>query len=1024
MAKPKKYISVFDPIEGIDAPSAPPTPSIAASPIQEEATLPPSALSKTLTDISSFAPHSALPVNIYDLPTAVEESPAAKLAKIVMAMIQPSTPGASQTREGFLSRGVTTGVNELSKMGEAPLFQAQDKVQALVQTALENMKRGFAPGSVAGKVAISPLEFINKEMPLGPGGIINAALYMDMLKSGIKFAARKLFPKALTPKPNVPWEPLPIPEDVLLRQNQEAIAKGRQTALQELMNLVTKKPTVAVKKKVELPIPLSNKLPPLVPTTEPSTPPVSPSNPFEIAKETTKGVSNLFMDAFEAALYDKKQSIAYQTLSLLEKGQLKVSQLKNIPGIIDKLENIPYPLEDKYSKEIADWLRKATKGSGQTLQVWSALQKWLDTTTNSLKEVFKTDLLNPPAGSKQFQNFVNVLATGLHKVGSIGIKGGEFLDELSSTWVKLLLSGVSTAVKVPISSTMLSAVQLFNDSLEALYRTTVLKQPLKSAFAPVIQDMAAPIRKGADMAHFILHKGEHGVLKPLYDFMETPEGQEFAKNLYHIPDLKKVKYSSLKNVGDFFASAFSFMEETIRSTVADAVISGRISQKAGKILWSPQEYIEVLKKLPQDKYGDLVGGAAREAMDISLNLPASTAPMKRLGSFLDSVPFLRSFGPFTTIFENSVARMLRVSPIGALRIFTPENFLTLAREDPRKAAGIAGEAIISAGIMFGAWNLRNSEYAGEAFGEVAIPLDDGTKKYYDLSWMPVIGPYLFLSDIAKKALHINQDTGSPMPEAISQAINTYDMKTLFAVLGTGKLVDASLYILATASNKSPKDFIEKLQKHIGVILGGFATPISNIKNAVSIFSDEENKMRDTSEFPMTGQFLNRVPYLSQKLPEKFTATQEGTQLPNQPVLKALGFNFYGKSPLKAALDRLNMSQYDVDNPNFGNLELALDVKNKARMIVGNKILNDLNRLVQSSEFLRLPEHAKGDAPSQEKIIRSQAQLWYRTVNTPEILAIIQREEKEKEENALVKERIDEIRDKELLEELSVRNLFK
>lgn len=402
------------------------------------------------------------------------------------------------------------------------------------------------------------------------------------------------------------------------------------------------------------------------------------------------------------------------------------------------------------------------------------------------------------------------------------------------------------------------------------------------------------------------------------------------------------------------------------SVAKDGKVWGAIDQgvQAANILNRTQEFIirrgifqnaldkemrtrgaDLAEIIKTNNIGAIPHDAVRAAVETSLNKTFATTPewgtmSRKLIDAINAIPGANLAIPFPRFMYNAIKFQYEYSPMGVLSYLSAGERAAFAAGDVQKVS----KAIIGSGMLGAAMLMRNDDNAGEKWYEYRK--DDGS--YVDLRPFNPFASYLFVADVIKKQKDgtLYKLTGAD----IAQGLLSTNMRA-----GTG------LYILDNALNLMSKTADEKklgtkAAELTGDFLAGFLTPLTPLRDAYDQITAGQSIQRDTRQEPFLGPMKNRLPVLSQTLPEAELPTREGPKVTENPLLRqATGLTISGpKNALEKELDRLGFDRREV-LASTGDKEL--DRKYAGAM--GTVFERMLVPLVESEGFAGQPDTVKG-----------------------------------------------------------------
>lgn len=266
--------------------------------------------------------------------------------------------------------------------------------------------------------------------------------------------------------------------------------------------------------------------------------------------------------------------------------------------------------------------------------------------------------------------------------------------------------------------------------------------------------------------------------------------------------------------------------------------------------------------------------------------------------------------PFPRFMMNAMKFQFDYSPAGFAKLLTAAERAKFAKGD----VSAVSKAIVGSSMLYGAYQFRNSENAGEKWYEGRLP--DG--RTVDLRPYFPAAPYLLVADLIKRA----QDN------TLDQAFETKDI--LQGLSGAQFRAGTGLYVTdqllkdlsgAAGNLDKAKTVVTSWLADVGA---GFLQPFSTFKDFYAQYDPEEAVYRDTKDNPLAA-LLRPIPGAQQALgvPAAPSATREGPLTTEDPALRQLlGATIRPvKNIVESELDKLGLTPYDVGSKTG---EVAID----------------------------------------------------------------------------------------------------
>ena len=301
--------------------------------------------------------------------------------------------------------------------------------------------------------------------------------------------------------------------------------------------------------------------------------------------------------------------------------------------------------------------------------------------------------------------------------------------------------------------------------------------------------------------------------------------------------------------------------------------------------------------------------------------------------------------PFPRFMMNAMKFQFDYSPAGFTKLLTEAERAKFAKGD----VSAVSKAIVGSAMLYGAYEFRNSENAGEKWYEARLP--DG--RTVDLRPFFPAAPYLLIADVIKRS----QDN------TLDQAFETKDILQGLSGAqfraGTGLYVtDQLLKDLSGASGNldKAKTIVTSWLADVGA---GFLQPFSTFKDFYAQYDPEEAVYRDTKDNPLAA-LVRPIPGAQQALgvPAAPSATREGPMTTDNPALRQLlGATIRpAKNIVESELDKLGLTPYDVGSKTG---EVAIDrLVNRDLGIIAER---GIAPLLQSPEYQNLDNVGKSAA---------------------------------------------------------------
>lgn len=291
-----------------------------------------------------------------------------------------------------------------------------------------------------------------------------------------------------------------------------------------------------------------------------------------------------------------------------------------------------------------------------------------------------------------------------------------------------------------------------------------------------------------------------------------------------------------------------------------------------------------------------------DAVDYAMEMTFSASPKgdaaKELVRVWSRIPGLTTINPFPRFqFGNALPFIVHHSPLGYAKMLSPATLKALASGRPEQFAKSASQATLGTLMLYSAWRLRQSEYAGEKWYELRTP----GGKTIDMRPYAPFSTYLLF---AEKFIHPERVTWKDWAEA---------------AIGMNRLAGTGLMLADIIQSKDPETQDKIITRTIGEYAGSFTVPFRTGKDIVSGVIPEEGVVRDVRDAPIVplpfgfgvnlGPAMRNIPFLSQTLPKAVSPLRQETIRTEHPILRQLtGVSLKTKNALEQELDML---QFDV-----------------------------------------------------------------------------------------------------------------
>lgn len=261
--------------------------------------------------------------------------------------------------------------------------------------------------------------------------------------------------------------------------------------------------------------------------------------------------------------------------------------------------------------------------------------------------------------------------------------------------------------------------------------------------------------------------------------------------------------------------------------------------------------------------------------------------------------------PFPRFMVQALKFQYDYSPLGATTLLRKQHREAMAKGDFGKAT----KAMLGTAMLYGAYQFRNSSYAGERWYEGKLP--DG-RTIDARSYFPAT-PYLMAADIIKRVQDGTWNSRDFTKDVI-QAVSGSQFRAGTGVYAIDKLFED------LAGAETDKGW-RILKNWVGGVGSSFLVPFNMLRDVTAQIDKDERILRDVSDEPFLGQFKRKIPYGVSDKPETELATREGPYVGQDPLVRQLtGMSIRPlKNPAEQAFDRLGLKTKDIA-PSTGDPE--------------------------------------------------------------------------------------------------------
>jgi hypothetical protein len=530
-------------------------------------------------------------------------------------------------------------------------------------------------------------------------------------------------------------------------------------------------------------------------------------------------------------------------------------------------------------------------------------------------------------------------AADIAKLGLQEADGMDFWKRLSNTYRGALVSSVATTMRNVISSAgrvpIDAATNLMDSAVNAaanpFRKEKVGVNPLDAA--AVLVDRFAPGRNTKFWEQ----------MKNVQPEIQKELAATYAADVSRV--VRKDAFAKVEKAVDV-ANLFNRVSET---ATRKAMFPVYLRREATRLNLDFDELVDTggMANLPEEAWA--------KALDDTLSFTYSgkSEVADKFGDMLDKMgkvgTVARVVGttimPFPRFMMNALKFQFDYSPAGFTKLLTEAERAKFATGD----VSAVSKAIVGSSMLYGAYQFRNSENAGEKWYEGRLP----NGKTVDLRPYFPAAPYLLVADLIKRA----QDN------TLDQAFETKDI--LQGLSGAQFRAGTGLYVTdqllkdlsgAAGNLDKAKTIATSWLADVGA---GFLQPFSTFKDFYAQYDPEEAVYRDTKDNPLAA-LVRPIPGAQQAMgvPAAVSATREGPLTTEDPALRQLlGATIRPpKNIVESELDKLGLTAYDVGSKTG---EVAIDrLVNRDLGIIAER---GIAPLLQSPEYQNLDNVGKSAA---------------------------------------------------------------
>ena len=430
---------------------------------------------------------------------------------------------------------------------------------------------------------------------------------------------------------------------------------------------------------------------------------------------------------------------------------------------------------------------------------------------------------------------------------------------------------------------------------------------------------------------------------------------------------------------DLLNTANRFQEYVIRR----AVFMGKLNQGL------KSNGMDLTNIIENNEVGKIPVDIIKSSVDRALEFTFASQPKygtlgKKFVDFITSMPGATLAMPFPRFLLNSLKFQFDYSPLGPLKLLSSAERAAFAAGDMQ----VISRAMLGTALLGAAWQVRNSEYAGEKWYELSVG-----GKTVDIRPYNPLASYLFIADVAKKMKDGTLYTLSS--KDIAMGVFSSNLRA-----GTGLYALDSILNGITQTGDAGKA-TNKIKQFAGEIASGFLTPLNQFKEIFAGLDDYI--VREKRSEPFMGPLKERIPVVEKELPPLYSPTHEGPVKREIPAVRQMtGVMVKTKNKFERELDRLGF-EYNEILPSTGNPQ-ANNIIAKYMGILAQRVAVPK---VETKYYAGLNDKVKGLVLKELlKEIRETAKE-FAVERNPELFAILELQKTPKREKVVIQKPLQE-----------------
>ena len=336
---------------------------------------------------------------------------------------------------------------------------------------------------------------------------------------------------------------------------------------------------------------------------------------------------------------------------------------------------------------------------------------------------------------------------------------------------------------------------------------------------------------------------------------------------------------------------------------------------------------------------DIIQRGVQDALEFTFSNKPKTKAEQAIVTAIDNIPGATIAIPFPRFMVNSFRFMTEYSPLGPLHLMSKNERAAIKAGDTK----LLSKSLAGSALLYGAYALRDSEYAGEKWYE--LKGEDG--ETIDMRPYAPLSAYLFAADVIKRNIDCT----------------LYDLKgsdISEAVLGIGsdktglQMVDGLLGEIRQDPEFGAKKAEEYFSKFAGEYAGTFFIPFQQIRDVMAEFEPEEAKVRRTTEDALA-PVKAKLPVAGRELPESFSYTNPQPRERIDPAMRQVTgvTKIAPKNEAEKEMDRLQIKEFEIFK-RTGSTEADRLVASKSAALIDNVV----SKFVADEAYGNMTNHQK------------------------------------------------------------------